>query len=78
MIRLGSIIAWIAVILGSIRMGMGWYVASQFPGTEENLAASKRYLATANSGDAIDQGTIILIAGVVIGLLVRIAKRRSS
>ncbi|WP_171239700.1 hypothetical protein [Ruegeria sp. HKCCA5491] len=78
MIRLASVVAWLAVLLGCLRIAMGLFVASQFPGAEENLAASKRYLATTNSGDAIDQGIVILVVGVVIGFLVRIAKRRRN
>ncbi|WP_170482592.1 hypothetical protein [Ruegeria arenilitoris] len=78
MIRLGSIIAWVAVIFGFLIIGTGFFVALQFPGVKENLAASARYLATTNSGDAIDQGIIVLIVGFVIGIFVKIAKRHDA
>ncbi len=55
---------------------MGLYVGTQFGG-EDNFAASQRYLATSNSGEAVNQGMIILVVGVVIGLLVKIAKKNT-
>ncbi len=38
------------------------------------VAASKRYLATENSGEAIDGSLYILAFGIVLGVLVKIAK----
>lgn len=53
---------------------MGFFVAFTFDTHESMVAASKRYLATANSGEAINQGMWMLAAGVVFGLLAKIAK----
>lgn len=77
MIRLGSIIAWGLIIFGVMRTAMGFIVAFS-SSAEGNAAMSALYLGTANSGDAIDRGMITIIIGVVIGLLVEIAKKKSD
>jgi len=76
-IRAGSILAWAVMVWGAIKLALGIYVATQFEGKEEMIAASRRYLATANSGEAIDGGLKLLAAGILIGLLVQIAKNRN-
>ena len=77
MVILGSIIAWVAVALGALRAAMGFYVAFSFSG-DTNVAASARYLGTANSGEAINEGMVVFVVGVVIGLLVEIAKKGTT
>lgn len=76
MTKLGSIIAWLLVGFGTLRAATGLYVAVNFEG-EANAIAAQRYLATPNSGDAIDQGLMLVFIGVVLGLLVKIAKRNT-
>ena len=61
MLRLGSIIAWILIVLGALRMAMGLFVAINFS-------------SEGNAGIAIVQGIFLLFVGGVIGLLVRIAR----
>ncbi len=56
---------------------MGFFVALGFDG-DNYIAASKRYLGRASSGEAIDQGFMWLVAGVVIGLIVKIAKNHGK
>lgn len=73
-IKTGKIIAWLLVILGIIKLSLGFYVAIAFEDPSEMIAASRRYLASNNSGEAIDNGFKYLISGVVLGLLVKIAK----
>lgn len=75
MIRLGSIIAWLMVIFAGLRIGIGYYIAFTTTTLEEAEALSRRYLATPDTVGAINQGFYVLVAGVVIGLLVRIARR---
>ena len=74
MIWAGTWIYRIILILGVLRLSLGFYVALAFETHEGMIAASKRYLGTSTSGEAIDQGIYMIIAGVVIGLLTRIAK----
>lgn len=77
MIRLGSIIAWTLLLLGGIRAVLALVLALGVSDAD-NAMVSARYLATANTGEAIDQGLKMLVVGVVIGLLVRIAKNRAG
>ena len=72
---IGTWVSRIALALGAIRLSLGFFVAFVFDTHESMIAASKRYLGTSTSGEAIDQGIKVLIVGLVIGLLVKIAKK---
>ena len=77
MIRLGSIIAWVLTVLGLLRISLGLAVA--FGTTaESNSVFAERYLAAANTGEAINEGMVMLGIGVVIGLLATIARNTGS
>ena len=76
-VKLGSIIAWILIAAGSVRLALGFFVALGFEGADY-VAASKRYLGSTSSGEAIDQGFMWLVAGAVIGLLVKISKKTAD
>ena len=76
-IRVGAIMAWAMVIWGILRSAIGFYVAS-IEGEEQRIFAAKRYLGSSSSREAIDNGVIMIAAGVVIGLLVTIAKNEDS
>ncbi|KUJ79952.1 hypothetical protein [Ruegeria profundi] len=77
MVKLGSFIAWALIALGGLRTAMGFYVAFAFT-AEQNTAAAKRYLARASSGEAINDGMIMLVVGVALGLLTKIAKNKAE
>ena len=70
-IRLGSFVAWALVVLGSIRVLFGLLIAFGTSAADKAVA-ERNILGSSTSGEAIDQGLIALVAGVVIGLLVRI------
>jgi uncharacterized membrane protein len=72
-VKLGQFIAAALIFLGAIRFALGLWVASTFDTQEGMTAASRRYLATNNSGEAIDQALWMIVAGVVVGLLAKIA-----
>ena len=76
MVRFGSIIAWLLIGLGVLRAAMGYFVAIYFVDDGDMVLAARRYLGT-SPADAQDSGFLVLIAGVVLGLLVKIAKRGS-
>lgn len=76
MVRFGSIIAWLLIGLGALRAAMGYFVAIYFVDDGDMVLAARRYLGT-SPADAQDSGFLVLIAGVVLGLLVKIAKRGS-
>ena len=76
MVRFASIIAWLLIGLGALRAAMGYFVAIYFVDDGDMVLAARRYLGT-SPADAQDSGFLVLIAGVVLGLLVKIAKRGS-
>ena len=76
MVRFGSIIAWLLIGLGALRAAMGYFVAIYFVDDGDMVLAAKRYLGT-SPADAQERGELMIIAGVVLGLLVKIAKRGS-
>lgn len=74
-IRIGKIIAWLLIIFGILKLATGFHVAFSFDDPDEMIAASKRYLGTNNSGEAINGGLKYLVYGMIMGLLVKIADR---
>jgi hypothetical protein len=72
-LHLGSMVAWLALIFGTLRLGAGFFVAS-FDGAEARAAAAARYLGSATSGEAIDRGLAVFVFGVVLGVLVEIGR----
>ena len=71
---MGTFVAWAMVLLGLMRTFMGLYVAVNFEGAEL-AAATRRYIGSGTTGEAMDNGIMIFIAGIVLGLLVEIAKK---
>ena len=74
---IGRLFASALILFGLLRIAMGYYVASGFPDQHDYEAASRRYLGSGTSGEAIDQGLTYLALGLAAAFLVRlIAKRR--
>lgn len=78
MLLMGNIIAWAMVVLGGLRVGIGFYVAKTFTDPEAYAAATARYIGSKTSGEAIDQGLVWIAVGIAFGLLARIAGKRTS
>lgn len=78
MIFLGRLISWGLVLFGGVRIALGFWVANTFVTRAEWEAANRRYLGSQTSGDAIDQGFVLIAVGVAFGLLVRIAAATSK
>jgi lipid-A-disaccharide synthase-like uncharacterized protein len=76
MIKLGSFISWLLIGFGALRVAIGFFVAAYFIDEAAMTIAAQRYLGT-STGYAIDTGLLVFIAGLALGLLVRIAKRIS-
>ncbi|MBW9053477.1 hypothetical protein [Rhizobium mesosinicum] len=70
--RVGKIIAHVIFWVGVIRVGTGFLIAFGAPDMESNALASRRYLAAATSGEAINEGGIAILLAVVIGVLCEI------
>ena len=73
-VRFGSFIAWFCTILGSIRVILGFLVAYNSISNEQMREAAQHYLAAATTGEAINEGMLMVAFGVALGLLVVIAK----
>jgi len=73
MLTLGSIVAWLAIVLGVLRTAMGFIVATIDDPTSRAAAAS-HYLGSVTSGEAIDQGIKVFLFGLVLGILVKIGR----
>lgn len=75
LVGIGHVIGWGLIILGSIELYLGVYVAYAFSDPEAYTAAAARYLGSGSSGEAIDQGVMRIAAGVAFLLLSRAASR---
>lgn len=79
--RFGRIIAWLAVILGVLQIGMGFVVGFMFAASDDPaavVAATQRYLGGTPSGESIDEGIFVIVVGVSIGILTEISRAVSS
>ena len=72
-LRLGTIIAWLALIFGALRLGAGLYVASN-DDAEVRSVLAERYLGSTSSGEAIDQGLMVIVFSIALGILVKIGR----
>lgn len=70
---LGRIAAWGLVIFGALRVAMGLWVATAFEDQATFEAATARYIGSGTTGDAIDRGVMMIGAGILFGLLAKIA-----
>ena len=69
---LGNVVAWLGLIFGGFRLGIGIYIAAQNDAAVRT-AMSVRYLGSSSSGEAIDQAIPVIAAAVALGVLVKIA-----
>ena len=74
---LGRALAWVLLLLGAARAGIGFLIAS-IPDQATYEAATRRYIGSGTTGEAIDQGLLWVAAGIVVGLLARIAARQPN
>ncbi|MBS1303051.1 hypothetical protein [Loktanella sp. SALINAS62] len=73
--KVGNLLAWVGFLIGLLMTGVGFYVAS-IPDAEMRLAATRRYIGSGSSGDAIDRGIMVVVVSVVLGILCKMASRR--
>lgn len=77
MLTFGNIVAWLSMALGVLRVAMGFFVAS-VDDPASRAGAASRYLGSATSGEAIDQGVKLFLFGLVLGILVKIGRSMSA
>ena len=73
MVSLARLIAWGLILFGLFRVAAGFYVATYFVDQPSYEAATARYIGSGTTGEAIDQGLVLIAIGVGIGVLARIA-----
>ncbi|MBU2994536.1 hypothetical protein Q4555_05795 [Octadecabacter sp. 1_MG-2023] len=71
-IRTAKFIAHLIFWLSLLRIGMGFLVAFGSDDMAQNFADSARYLGTANSGEAINEGTRYLLVAIALGVIAEI------
>ena len=69
---LGKLLAWLTLGLGSLRTGMGLFVAS-YDDPERYAFAVTRYLGSVSSGESIDRGIYLIAVGVALGVITDIS-----
>ncbi len=74
--RIGLILAYLGFVLGAYQVAMGFFLAISTETMEANVEAARRYIGTANSGEAIDQGGLYILASVLLGAVCEMSKRR--
>jgi len=68
--RAGRIVAWLAIILGGIRIATAILVLM----TDDPSAAAPMILGSKSIGQAINQGLYAAIIGIVVGVLTDISR----
>ena len=71
-------LAYLGFGLGVIRTGLGFFFAITTDTFEANVAAARRYLAAADTGEAINSGFIYILASVALGILCEISRNRKA
>jgi len=74
--RLGTLIAYIGLVMGILRAAMGINILLMFDDITSYTAATKRYLGSTSPGEAIDKGAVCILVSVALGILCEISKSR--
>ena len=79
-IKLGRIFAWVILVLGVMRVLMGFAVAN-IDDAQQRALATARYLGSGTTGHAIDKGSLYILLAIALGILAEIGiaiNRKSS
>lgn len=71
--RLGTIAAWLALIMAAGRIGIAIYITFGISITEEARAWAGRYLGQ-SPAQAIDHAAIVAACAIALGVLVEISR----
>jgi hypothetical protein len=71
--RLGTIAAWLALIMAAGRIGIAIYIITSISSAEEARSWAARYLGT-SPAQAIDQAAIVAACALALGILVEISR----
>lgn len=68
--RLGMVLAWLALVLGAMRLGPGLVVAW----SDTPPSAAVKLMGSGTSGHAIDQGILMILLAVTLGTLTEVSR----
>ncbi len=71
--KAAKIVAYLMFALGVLRVAMGFLLAFGTETMADNQAAASRYLSASSTGEAINEGTIAIVAAIVLGVLAEIS-----
>ncbi|KQN72391.1 hypothetical protein ASE94_07715 [Devosia sp. Leaf64] len=71
--RLGTIAAWLALVMAAGRIGISIYIITSIPNAAEARAWAARYLGQ-SPAQAIDQALVIAACAIALGILVEISR----
>ena len=72
--RVGMALAWLAFVFGSLRLAIAVSITWRSDGAEAAAFYSNRYLGTVETGDAINQATLVVGFSIVLGVLTEISR----
>lgn len=67
--RIGTLIAWLALLLGAARVGVAVFIATQSQNAAEAAAFTARYFGSKTTGEVIDQSALVMALAVALGIL---------
>jgi hypothetical protein len=71
--RLGTVVAWLALVMAVGRMGIAIYILNGIPNVEEARVWAGRYLGMPPA-QAIDQAAMVGAVAIALGILVEISR----
>ena len=75
---LGRLVAVALIAFGALRIGVALFVAKNFPDPDAYTAATRRYIGSGTTGEAIDQGIVYLLVGVAFGVMAQVGAKRKT
>lgn len=71
--RLGTVAAWLALIMAASRIGIAIYIITSISNAEEARAWAGRYLGQ-SPAQAIDHASVVAACAIALGILVEISR----
>jgi hypothetical protein len=66
----GTILAWLGFVLGSIRIGAAVYLAY----TDQAATLGRRYFGNASTGEVINESCLVILVALALGVLTDISR----
>lgn len=76
--RTGNILAHLIFWFGAFKFGVGFLVAFGAEDMETSRFLADRWLSAETTGEAIDEGALLILLGVALGVLCEIGSRRAK